>query len=166
MAPKRRPIGERLLDHVERQADGCWLWTGSTNGKAGYGIIRLDQETGLLAHRVSYETFKAPIPEGLHIDHRCRVKLCVNPDHLEVVARSENMRRAHPYVRFNSTKTHCPKGHPYDEENTYVNPKGSRVCRACLRDSQARYKKDNPEKLRERDRLAKAASRARGTRPT
>lgn len=82
----------------------------------------------LLAHRWSYEFHVGPIPEGLDLDHLCRNRGCVNPDHLEPVTREENIRRAF------ATVTHCPSGHPYSDENTYVRP-GTvhRKCRACAR---------------------------------
>lgn len=158
MAPKPRPVEERLLAKVEKTESGCWIWTGADNGKAGYGRIRVGNNSPLV-HRVAYEVFKGPIPEGLHIDHLCRVKLCVNPEHLEAVTQAENSRRGPPSVYANSLKTECKRGHPFSEENTYVNPAGKRVCRLCMRDAQARFRQKNLDELRRRDREAKAKKR-------
>lgn len=115
-------------------SDGCWLWVGQLN-HAGYGVFQRGYGS-TLAHRVAFEWMVGPIPEGLELDHLCRVHNCINPRHLEPVTRDENMRRArgwkHPNHR-NVGKTHCPHGHPYDAENTYVNANGDRICRACNR---------------------------------
>jgi transcriptional regulator with XRE-family HTH domain len=87
------PIGERLAAKTEVDANGCWIWLGRING-FGYGEIKCG-ERRLKAHRVSYEHHVGPIPEGLDLDHLCRVRPCVNPEHLEPVTRSENVRRGH-----------------------------------------------------------------------
>lgn len=112
----------------------CVIWTGYIKPD-GYG----QASNGRPAHRVVYEMEVGPIPDGLHIDHLCRIRACVNPEHLEPVTQQENQRRAGPYSR-NAQVTHCRQGHPYDEANTYHHPSGSRVCRACNRASVARYK--------------------------
>jgi hypothetical protein len=111
-------------------AAGCWIWQGRIDYK-GYGRRGDD-----LAHRLSYQQHVGPIPAGLQLDHLCRVRACVNPTHLEPVTNAENQRRS-PLV--NSAKTHCPKGHPYDEENTYRWRK-ARHCRSCKADAVARYR--------------------------
>lgn len=111
----------------------CQLWTGAI-GSHGYGMIN-----DKLAHRLAYEAVHGQIPEGLVIDHLCRTPLCVNVDHLEVVTIAENVLRGESPPARNKRKTHCPKGHPYDEENTYVNPNtGYRLCRTCQREAQRR----------------------------
>ncbi len=112
----------------------CWLWPGSDNGN-GYGKIRLDGRS-VYVHRFVHEWLVGPIPLGATIDHVCRVTRCCNPDHLEPVSLLENLRRS-PLTRasINSAKTECPRGHPYDEENTYYHsrPDGrpERGCRRC-----------------------------------
>jgi hypothetical protein len=78
-----------------------------------------------LAHRVSYELFKGPIPDGLQIDHLCRTTACVNPAHLEAVTQLENARRASAEI------THCKNGHEYTLETTYRDRHGWRSCRVC-----------------------------------
>lgn len=125
---------ERFWSKVEK-TDTCWLWTAAKNTD-GYGrfkgIDRLVQ-----AHRFAYEQLIGPIPEGLHLDHLCRVRACVNPAHLEPVTLTENLRRGR---NPRSEKTHCPQGHPYDEANTYVSPRGGRFCRICRNESARRCK--------------------------
>jgi hypothetical protein len=79
-------------------ADGCWVWQRGLNPVSGYGQM----SSGEYAHRTMYRKHKGEIPEGMQIDHLCRVRACINPDHLEVVTRSENARRGlagrHPKV--------------------------------------------------------------------
>lgn len=79
-----------LRSRIKRSGE-CWLWTG---GHSWYGAIRIGRKV-LRVHRVVYELLVGPIPAGLVLDHLCENKLCVNPDHLEPVTQSENMRRAH-----------------------------------------------------------------------
>jgi hypothetical protein len=73
------------------------------------------------------------VPEGLELDHLCRVRGCVNPKHLEPVTHRENLMRGESWSAVNARKTHCPEGHPYDETNTYIDGKGRRRCRECAR---------------------------------
>jgi hypothetical protein len=88
----RGPLINRFVARVAVDQNGCWLWQGTMNWK-GYGRISIgDREIG--AHRVSYEIFVGPIPDGLEIDHLCKVRGCVNPDHLEPVTRRINQQRA------------------------------------------------------------------------
>lgn len=110
---------------------GCWLWTRNASGN-GYCYITTDQgKKGV--HVVSYEMLVGPIPEGMQLDHLCRVHPCVNPDHLEVVTQTENILRGQGFSAKHARKTHCPQGHPYDEANTLITPRRSRSCRACNR---------------------------------
>lgn len=110
---------------------GCMLWLGALSG--GYGQIRAQGQL-YWAHRVAYELANGQIPEGMQIDHTCRVRGCVAPLHLEAVTQAENMRRARQKEGSPSLTTHCGRGHPYDDKNTYVWPRtGKRQCRACRR---------------------------------
>ena len=109
-----------------KKSDACWAWTGRTH--KGYG-----RYGGVQAHRVAYELVIGPISAGLELDHTCRNPLCVNPDHLEPVTRSENMRRRY------ATQSHCKRGHEFTPENTYTGL-GVRQCRACQREAVARYR--------------------------
>lgn len=92
---------------------GCWVWQRYVNEK-GYGKIQADGRSRI-AHRYFYELHKGPIPAGMHLDHLCRNPSCVNPEHLEPVTPQENTARG---IEHNGAKTHCPQGHPYDEQNT------------------------------------------------
>lgn len=126
------PPAERFWPKVDKRGpNGCWLWTGRLFSN-GYGCFMLKGRS-LLAHRVAFE-WQGDIPEGLHLDHLCRVRACVNPAHLEPVTIQENNRRA------SAAKTHCPYGHPYNESNTYV-WRGGRYCRTC-RHARLGYERD------------------------
>ena len=114
--------------------DGCWHWTASKN-VGGYGIFRFEGHNQV-AHRVSYRMFVGPIPEGLELDHLCRNRGCVNPDHLEPVTRIENQIRGNANWVINARKTHCKWGHPFDDDNTYQRRSGDgfRQCKQCIYD--------------------------------
>ncbi|MGI9502698.1 MAG: HNH endonuclease [Geminicoccaceae bacterium] len=86
------------------------------------------------AHRVSYEALVSAIPEGLELDHLCRVRCCVNPIHLEPVTTRTNNLRGNGIAAMNALKTHCPRGHPYSGEHLYVCSRGHRHCRTCGRE--------------------------------
>lgn len=126
---------QRFFTRVDKNGpNGCWLWTGGLN-RTGYG--KFSYPRGQYAHRFSYELYRGPIPDGLQIDHLCRVHNCVNADHLEVVTQKVNIQRGTASL-YQLNKTHCPKGHPYSEENTlrkFSNParfpRGRRYCRTC-----------------------------------
>ena len=113
---------------------GCWIWVGRTASN-GYGVLNIGNRRRQ-AHRVVYEYFRGPIPEGLEIDHLCRVHPCVNPGHLEAVTHAENMRRGMSLPAQNSRKTHCTRGHELFGDNLRVDKNGRRSCRTCTRDRQ------------------------------
>jgi hypothetical protein len=126
--PKRQDAYERFLENVTK-TEGCWLWTGGL-WETGYGRFWFDGRT-VLAHRWSYEHHTGPIPKGRHLDHLCRVRECVRPDHLEPVTARENLMRGETAAARNAAKTECPYGHPYDEANTYRDKRGRRSCIKC-----------------------------------
>ncbi len=130
MTRRGAPAAERFWQKV-MVVDSCWLWTAHRNNK-GYGVFHPEWNVRVYAHRWSYEQAKGAIPEGLEIDHLCRTPACINPAHLEAVTHRENILRSNAPTAVNAVKTYCPKGHPFDEENTYLRPdRTGRNCRAC-----------------------------------
>ncbi len=129
--------GHDLFSRVDASGE-CWLWTGEIN-RAGYGTANptrlLGRRGTRLAHRLVWEKLVGPIPEGMTLDHLCRVRNCVNPDHLEPVTAAENIRRGYsPGARAFRSGT-CVRGHERNETNMHIDPRsGARQCRACLRD--------------------------------
>src|SRR5438132_10157018 len=108
---------------------GCWIWEGAWS-KKGYGNVRYEGKVQA-AHRVFYMLLRGPIPEGLTLDHLCRVRSCVNPDHLEIVTNRVNRERGYSPPAMNRRKTHCKRGHLFDEHNT-VHEGKNRHCRKCM----------------------------------
>jgi DNA-binding CsgD family transcriptional regulator len=142
-----RPVKFSFDDsYIPEPNSGCWLWIGKVN-HLGYGALWIRdsaKKTGwrsISAHRHSYETNIGPIPDGLSLDHKCRVRCCVNPAHLEPVTHAENVRRGISGevngARMRA-KTHCPSGHPYSAENTRFNENNHRACRQCDREKAAK----------------------------
>ena len=136
MPAPRIPLETRFWAKVNKSTS-CWLWTGATSAD-GYGHIKVEGRT-IKAHRISYEWAVGPIPDGLDIDHLCRVRNCVNPEHLEPVTRKVNTRRGEGWAGQHARKTHCINGHEFNEANTYTY-KGGRFCRRCNADAVARRK--------------------------
>ncbi len=126
-----KDVTERLLTKITKQ-EGCWIWTGTKvkkpNGYYGHIVMgRTGSRKTKKAHRVSYEHFVGPIPEGMELDHLCHNTLCINPEHLEPVTHAENMKR-----RKDSDLPYCRRGHKWTAENTYYHSKnGRRLCREC-----------------------------------
>ena len=121
---------------------GCWIWTGAIDD-SGYARISY-QKINKPAHRVSYTIFVGEIPQGLEIDHKCKVRCCVNPNHLEAVTKQENQRRCDNELKgsYNRAKTHCIKGHEYSEDNIYIHRsfkygklQHARICKTCHNDN-------------------------------
>lgn len=129
--PKPKPAIERFMRHVEMVTEsGCWIWTGGLS--SGYGNFH-NGFTQCMAHRFSYESYRGPIANGMDIDHLCRVRCCVNPWHLEVVTRRENVLRGIGPCAINAKKLHCVNGHELAGDNLYI-WSGKRRCKSCRRD--------------------------------
>jgi hypothetical protein len=114
--------------------DQCWEWQGYIN-PSGYGYIGVHHRPRY-THRVAYELVVGPIPDGLVIDHLCRVRHCVNPSHMEPVTNRENLMRGESSSAIAARRDHCAKGHPYDER-TWVSKQGKRHCRTCTNERAA-----------------------------
>lgn len=133
----RGTLRERIeAAFIPEPNSGCWIWTAVADSK-GYGVLGVEGKNQK-AHRLVHEMFKGPIPDGLHLDHLCRNRLCVNPDHLEPVTRRENILRGYGSAAQNARKDCCKNGHPFDEQNTRLQPLASggvaRICRRCKRE--------------------------------
>jgi len=123
---------ERYWAKVDKRADGCWVWNAARD-RHGYGVFQLERRARI-AHQVSYEWTKGARTPGLHIDHLCRNRACVNPDHLEqVTARENQMRSPIAVTAVNAMRTVCKSGHAFTEENTMYRKSGGRACRECAR---------------------------------
>ena len=125
--PKPRPPWDRFWEKVDFSGD-CWEWTASTRGR-GYGQFGWSTHRIVDAHRAVWELLIGPIPDGMTIDHLCQNKICVNPDHLEVVTHRVNINR---WGGSASKKTRCPQGHPLFGDNLRV-VSGKRRCIDCDR---------------------------------
>lgn len=117
--------------------DECWPWRGP-NIPSGYGRF-VSRDGNVAAHRHAYVLTNGPIPDGLVVDHLCRNRACVNPDHLEPVTHRTNILRGVGTGATNALKTHCSKGHPFSGENLVIRKSrwgdGRRSCRQCERDN-------------------------------
>jgi hypothetical protein len=120
-----------ILDRCSVDENGCWLWQGFLNVH-GYGRTKWEDRNWLV-HRLVYELMEAPVPDGLFIDHLCRVRHCVNPGHMEVVTNRENVLRGETIPAAHLAKTHCHRGHEFNQENTYLfGPEMKwRQCKPC-----------------------------------
>jgi hypothetical protein len=135
---RRETLPERIEKYsIPEPNSGCILWIGVTN-YSGYGVINVARKQ-YRAHRLIYELMRGPVPDGLVLDHLCRVRCCVNPDHLEPVTQLVNVRRGAKLVKF------CKSGHEFTPENTLVRTRGDgtqtlrRTCLACKRRLNAEY---------------------------
>ena len=121
---------DRFVDKIDF-TESCWLWAGAINN-TGYGVFRAEGRA-IAAHRWAYETVVEPT--ALDLDHLCRVRNCVNPDHLEPVTRRENLLRGETLTARNAAKTHCPKDHPLTEGNLCGGMRG-RKCKTCKNEAE------------------------------
>lgn len=118
----------RLRSHTEIVGD-CWIWTATLTEK-GYalGWFRGSMRR---VHRVMFMLIRGALIDALELDHTCRNRACVNPFHLDQVSHRVNVARGATLAAANTAKTECLRGHPFDDANTYISPKGHRFCRTC-----------------------------------
>lgn len=119
-----------IASKIER-TETCWIWTAARSD-TGYGNAWFGGRCQG-AHRLVYEMLAGPIPDGLQLDHLCRNRACVRPDHLEPVTQRDNILRGSGPSAKAAAMTHCPRGHEFTAENIYITPNGRRQCRACAR---------------------------------
>jgi hypothetical protein len=117
---------------------GCWLWTAAIDG-SGYGVTS-DSGKTVSAHRAVYRLLVGEILDGMHLDHLCRVRCCVNPLHLEPVTPRVNLLRGKTIASARASQAHCINGHELAGENLYTRgDRGTRECRACRSEAARRY---------------------------
>lgn len=147
----RKPFSrDQIISHFWAKVDkngsnGCWLWLGN-KAERNYGRMYIHGKA-IKAHNFSYELLVGPIPIDKELDHLCRVHECVRPEHLEPVTHRVNVLRGYSPAAIHSGKTHCPQGHPYDRDNTYI-WKGRRRCRICVRYATEVYKQRKKDERR------------------
>jgi hypothetical protein len=136
---------KKFWSHVEK-TETCWLWNSTK--REGYGLFYVNGKT-LSAHRFSFEICVGEIPTDKFVLHKtiCSNRHCVNPDHLYIGTQKDNVKDADSQGKvrgwmrrgnsFNRSKTHCPKGHPYSEENTYYR-QSRRHCLTCMKERNSR----------------------------
>jgi hypothetical protein len=123
----------RFRQKIVVSEQGCWLWEAGKK-PGGYGVYttgtRQTKKTWN-AHIYAFEFFYGPVPDGLELDHLCRIRHCVNPEHLEAVTRKINLRRGNGFTGQKARQTACINGHPFTDANTYIRTNGTRCCRRC-----------------------------------
>lgn len=162
----------RFWAKVVIDPSGCLLWAAAASGR-GYGRFGHGGRQ-VQAHRFAYTALVGPIGDGLVMDHLCRNRACVRPDHLEPVTNRENLLRGEGPSAVAAARTHCVHGHPFDEANTWLDKKGKRRCRSCdhaQQEKRREVKRDevnawkrawyakNRETVREQQRASYAANR-------
>jgi HNH endonuclease len=154
--PPRKPKGApQDFDWLARWAipepnSGCLIWLGPLN-KGGYGSVHYPGQTKMNAHRAAYLIARGPIPPKLEPDHLCRLRCCIEPNHLELVTRSVNLKRGNvgaDIAAAQRIKTHCPQGHAYEGHNLYRDPRGGRGCMECRRTAAAKYAQTRTRRTR------------------
>jgi hypothetical protein len=134
------------LYYIAEPNSGCWLWVGTWTSDGYPHIWNGVRKANERAHRVSYELYVGLIPEGFTIDHLCRVRCCVNPDHLEPVTRAENIKRSE---NWNKKRKRCDCGREFDR----LRKDGSRECTVCQKERTVKWKAANRQRINEMQRL-------------
>lgn len=142
----RPTASEYAAKYIELDAaSGCWAWIGPPASQ-GYGFANHNGVRSM-AHRFVYQLYRGDIPDGLVLDHLCRNRICVNPDHLEPVTHAENLHRGEGETFVAHRSGVCLKGHELTPDNLYVDPNGTRRCVICCRANRAeayqRRKREN-----------------------
>lgn len=132
----------RFLNNIDR-TENCWNWNGYIDPN-GYGRIGIAAGKTIGAHVFSYNFYKGIIPDGLHLDHLCRNRKCVNPNHLEPVTSTENILRGECPAAQNKRKIYCIRGHKLTQDNLYITRRKnrkdiSRTCKICQRNRYRKY---------------------------
>lgn len=141
MRGQLKPIRTRFYRRfIPEPNTGCWLWIGEVDKTTGYGIIQDASGRRHGAHRISHRLHTGPIPDGLHVDHKCRVRSCVNPAHLRAVTQRENILASPEALagKF-AARTHCAHGHEFSPSNTHWVGR-TRRCRACAAERTRKYR--------------------------
>lgn len=155
----KRPVEDRFWEKVAK-GKGCWLWTASIFSTTGYGQFHPTRLTGTTAHRWAYEQEYGPVSSEVQIDHKCHNestcvggitclhRICVRPSHLRAVSPRVNTLAGKTRPAAQVKQTHCKRGHPFDEENTYRYGR-KRTCRTCRRQAGRDYYAAHIEHMRE-----------------
>ena len=147
-----RPPAERFWEKVDFDgpiplepwiplSTGCWLWTAALNayGYGHFGVGMSSRDAPVRAHRFAYEQLFGSIPSDREIDHLCRVRHCVRPEHLDLVTTRTNLLRGRSFAAVNAHKTHCVNGHSLEDQDNVYAWRGRRKCRTCHREADRRY---------------------------
>jgi hypothetical protein len=133
-------VEERFWEKVDKNGPGgCWLWTAHVTA-GGYGQFTPRHHKHESAHRFAYALLVGPIPEGMTLDHACRVPRCVRPEHLRPMPIGPNVLGGVGITAINARKATCHRGHRFSQANTYVRADGSRACKTCQREAERRYR--------------------------
>lgn len=153
-------LSDRLLTKVVCDvATKCWNFTGHRN-RDGYGMLAIGHRATDRTHRIAYQLFTGPIPQGHEIHHVCENRGCCNPAHLVAVVRKQHLKMT---PRWAGNRTHCPQGHEYTPDNIVqaaLRNRGVRQCRACALVASANYDRKNADRIRARRKAQKERDRA------